>query len=409
MENNETCWHQQYVVDEMNRFVDKHIKNHDITEHFRPFTELLAICEKGSMLLDIGTGTAMIADFCKDHKFHGADLPHIISGCAMRNQPGYFYRSCDVIEDELAWIKKFDIIVLNGVIDIMANGLGILARVLTHANRYVLIHRQEITEHGVTTYKENGSYGGKTFHSIINRNDFNQLVDQMGFDILAERKLNFGNWENGGCSFLLANRNPDFLKFDSHPLRQLRNRISDATPLKVIIGGGDVKFDKDWIITNVEELDVENSVDWYFLFEDKKADNLFAEHVWEHLANPERAIRNCYDYLRSGGVLRIAVPDGLHPSQYYIDSVKPGGTGAGADDHKYLYNYNNLSKMLEKAGFKVELVEFWNEHKTFSAQAKESIDRGIVKRSLKYDERNLDSSGTKSPNYTSLIIDAIKS
>ena len=57
---------------------------------------------------------------------------------------------------------------------------------------------------------------------------------------------------------------------------------------------------------------------------------------------------NCYEFLRPGGRLRIAVPDGFHPEPGYIEYVRPGGTGIGADDHKVLYNYQSLRKLLEK-------------------------------------------------------------
>ena len=61
-----------------------------------------------------------------------------------------------------------------------------------------------------------------------------------------------------------------------------------------------------------------------------------AEHVWEHLseADARAANRLCFRYLKPGGVLRLAVPDGLHPDPGYIDEVRPGGTGAGVDDQE---------------------------------------------------------------------------
>lgn len=398
------CWHQQYVVDEMNRFVDQHIKGHDIQEHMRPLTNLLSLCQ-GENLLDMGTGAAMIAPFCTKlgFKFHGSDLPHIVSGCAMRNQPDYFYKACDIIEDNLSWIRPFDVIVLNGVIDIMYNGPGVLRRVLTYANRYVLIHRQEITEQGETHHIVNGSYGGKTYHSVIARRDFLSLVDEMGFDIVSEEKLNFGNWEGGGRSFLLKNRNFEDIRYDSHPLRQLRNRIqTQLNSLKVVVGAGDRVHDPDWICTNVEELDVENRKDWEFLFRQAKADFIFSEHVWEHLKNPDLANKNAFDFLRIGGTLRIAVPDGCHPDPNYIEHVRPGGTGAGADDHQFLYTYKTITESLRKAGFIVKLLEYWDDAGEFHHN-NWLTSSGFVKRSRWHDERN-----TEGPAYTSLIVDAIK-
>ncbi len=107
--------------------------------------------------------------------------------------------------------------------------------------------------------------------------------------------------------------------------------------------------------------------------------------------------------MRSGCRLRIAVPDGFHPDLNYIEYVKPGGTGFGSDDHKVLYNYESLTNILEKAGFQIKLLEYWDEKGEFHFQDWLSAD-GYVERSRLYDPRNQD--GTLS--YTSLIIDAIK-
>lgn len=399
------CWYNQQCVDEVNRFVDMHVKDKPLADHFQGLQQLLSLVPKGSTLLDIGTGSAMVAEVCKDFKFFGCDLPHMIAGCAMRNQPNYFYRSCDVIEDNLAWINEFDIILLNAVIDVMYNGPGVLRRVLTHARRYVIIHRQEVTQLGTTRSVINGSYGGKTYHCIINYNDFTSLVDEMGFDIIGETNLTFGNWEGGGSSFLLLNRSFVDKKYTSLPLLQLKNRIHTLQgDLKVVLGAGDEIHDHKWVCTNYEELDVENSRDWEFLFGERKATNLLAEHVWEHLSNPDIANKNAFNHLCVGGRLRIAVPDGFHPDPNYIDHVRPGGSGAGADDHKHLWNYKTLSESLTRAGFTVMLLEYWDESGKFNDREVWLPKDGLIKRCRLFDERNKDGN----PNYTSLIIDAFK-
>ncbi len=203
-----TCWYRpEIVIEEMNRFHDKHIRNHDIQKHLLPFTELLALTDHpGEDVIDLGCGTAMLSMFCKNHRYIGADLPHILQGCAMRNYPEYFYRSCDLVEDDLSWIKDFNIVIVNGVIDIMQYPLEMLGKILDHCKKYLVIHRQEITEKGETHTVVNGSYGGTTYHSIFSRKDFMQLLDEKNFEVVAQRNLEFGNWENGGCSFLLRKR-----------------------------------------------------------------------------------------------------------------------------------------------------------------------------------------------------------
>lgn len=203
-----SCWHQSgLIVEEMNRFYDQYIKNHNIADHMAAFVNLLAATDKqGSQLLDIGCGTAMLSEFCKDFHYCGADLPHIIAGCAMRNFPKIWYRAANIEQDDLAWIHQYPVIVLNGVIDVMQYPLQTLRRILQHAKEYVIIHRQEVSGSKATASNQHPSYGGYTWHSIINRPEFVSFLDEMNFIIVKEEKLQFGNWENGGNSFLLRKR-----------------------------------------------------------------------------------------------------------------------------------------------------------------------------------------------------------
>ncbi len=202
-----TCWYKEECVDGMNKFYDKNIKDHDVTRHLGGFTTLLARTGlKHGDIVDLGCGTAMLSDFCKGFIYSGADLPHILSGCAMRNYPNFFYRGCDLVKDDMSWIRKFSIAVLNGVIDVMQYPLETLERILMHCPEYLIIHRQEITEAGQTHAKEGPGYNGRSFHSVIARKDFNTLIDRLHFDVVQEVALEFGNWENGGSSFLLRRR-----------------------------------------------------------------------------------------------------------------------------------------------------------------------------------------------------------
>lgn len=201
---------------------------------------------------------------------------------------------------------------------------------------------------------------------------------------------------------------------DTDPMRQLRNRIMQTTPLKIVVGSGSQMYPPDWICTNVEELDVTDLSDWKFLFNDfnenhQRIDTVFAEHVWEHLTE-EQALagaKNVFSFLKPGGVFRIAVPDGYFPSEEYVEKVRPGGTGAGADDHKILWNFHTLSHLLRKCGFDIDIVEYWDEKQTFRFH-KWTEENGKVLRSMYNDERNYNDGDNRVIRYTSLMIDAIK-
>ena len=101
--------------------------------------------------------------------------------------------------------------------------------------------------------------------------------------------------------------------------------------------------------------------------------------------------------------MRIAVPDGFHPDPAYITHVKPGGTGPGADDHKILDTYKSLQDILIQAGYKVELLEYFDEFRVFH-QNDWDPKEGYVRRSKKINQRDI----RDKLDYSSLIVDAIK-
>lgn len=185
----------------------------------------------------------------------------------------------------------------------------------------------------------------------------------------------------------------------------LHHRIRNAEPtLRIVLGAGGT-FHKGWIHTDIDTLDITSQSNWGSHFVRDSISALLAEHVWEHLTGDEaqKALQNCFSYLRPGGYLRLAVPDGFNPSESYIEYVKVGGSGAGADDHKILYNYLSLGKALGLAGFRINLLEYFDEAGKFH-QNEWDPEAGRIERSQKFDPRNT----AEQLNYTSLIVDAIK-
>ncbi len=195
-------------------------------------------------------------------------------------------------------------------------------------------------------------------------------------------------------------------------LRSIRHKILDwkiyvqskRKPLKIVIGASGI-YDQGWIATDIEQLNILVSKDWEKYFKTNSIDAILAEHVWEHLTSEEAyvAAKNCNQFLKPNGYIRVAVPDGFNISSDYINKVKPGGTGAGSDDHKVLYNYKSLSHVFETAGFTVELIEYFDEQGMFH-RTEWNSENGLIHRSSRYDERNREGH----LNYTSIIIDAFK-
>lgn len=187
-------------------------------------------------------------------------------------------------------------------------------------------------------------------------------------------------------------------------LIQLKSKIKHAdSALNIIIGSEKTAY-PDWLATNIESLNLLEKSSFENLFGTKKATRFLAEHVFEHITYTDAliALKNCYQFMEKGGSIRIAVPDGFHPNPDYINMVKPGGYGEGADDHKLLYDYHKLSKVLGDAGFRVNLLEYYDEQQQFHFKDWDSKD-GHVIRSKRFDKRFHEPIG-----YSSLIIDGIK-
>ena len=174
--------------------------------------------------------------------------------------------------------------------------------------------------------------------------------------------------------------------------------------LKVSVGAGSIQI-PGWLNTDIDTLDILKQRDWKRQFKHNTIDVVLAEHVWEHLTPEDGllAAKNCFEFLKPGGHLRLAVPDGFHPRPEYIEAVKPGGTGDGAMDHKILYDHESMAEMLGQAGFEPRLLEYFDRDGAFHQSAWDA-DLGPILRSADSDPRNKDAE----LSYTSLIVDGIK-
>ena len=188
-----------------------------------------------------------------------------------------------------------------------------------------------------------------------------------------------------------------------YAIARLKNAVKKPV-IKIVVGSSGF-YEQGWTPTDIEYLNMLNDGDWKNFFKENSIDAILGEHVWEHLSEEDGllAFKNCFKYLKHGGYLRIAIPDGFHPKEEYINHVKPGGIGIGADDHKILYNYQSLTNSLYRAGFRINLLEYFDENGLFHAIPWKTDD-GFIKRSKDHDPRNANGE----LNYTSLIVDAIK-
>jgi predicted SAM-dependent methyltransferase len=194
---------------------------------------------------------------------------------------------------------------------------------------------------------------------------------------------------------------------------RLRGMLA-ASPRKRIVIGAWGRYDSGWIPTQREFLNLLKPADWERYFQPGSVEAILAEHVWEHLTLPEAlaAAQICFKYLKPGGYLRIAVPDGLHPDPAYVEIVKVGARIP--NDHKVLHTYRTLSELFQNSGFRVELYEYFDEAGTFHYHRRDE-KRGTICRSKRFDPRNRGELPSVYPGtlddylaYSSIVVDAIK-
>ena len=153
----------------------------------------------------------------------------------------------------------------------------------------------------------------------------------------------------------LYNRRYHLLK--NRAKKWLAERKRNQQPWLINIGSSNDQYG-GWLATEEQYLNLLKEETWLNLFDSPDAvDAMLAEHVWEHLSDEDglTAAKMCFKYLKPGGYLRVAVPDGFTPDPKFIEAVKVGGVGPAADGHLVLYNYKTFSEVFEKAGFKIKL------------------------------------------------------
>lgn len=172
-------------------------------------------------------------------------------------------------------------------------------------------------------------------------------------------------------------------------------------PLNVMIGSGITNYD-GWVTTDIPAFDILRHEHWAVLFQPDSINRMLAEHVFEHLTmiQFQDFLRIARIYLADGGRIRIAIPDGYHPDPTYIEHVRPGGIGVGADDHKVLYTCDLMAELLTAQGYGYQFLEYFDSEGVFH-QMEWDIDDGFIQRSAQYDKRNMDGK----LDYTSLIVD----
>ncbi|MBD7963076.1 SAM-dependent methyltransferase [Fictibacillus sp. Sa2CUA10] len=186
------------------------------------------------------------------------------------------------------------------------------------------------------------------------------------------------------------------------------SRLNNQADMKVVIGAGEYNNNPNWLQTQESELNLLKRSDWERKFSGESLQAILAEHVWEHLTLEEgvEAAKICFDFLKPGGHIRCAIPDGFFPDKDYQMGVQIGGPGPKdhpAASHKIVHNYKTITSMFRKAGFSVTLLEYFDEKGDFHTQNWDESE-GFIYRSMRFDHRNQNGK----LGFVSLIVDAKK-
>ena len=220
---------------------------------------------------------------------------------------------------------------------------------------------------------------------------------------------------------LFKRRQPKLTRKDA------RKWIEKNDVIRLNIGAGSVQFD-DWLNIDRNILDIRNKSEWDALLGHRYATYVLAEHVFEHLEFDDALVAFCnvQRFLAPGGSFRFAVPDGNHPSTYVQELTDVNGTDAGADDHKYFYTINDISKIEETCGLKANCLEYFDNDGIFHRKKYDESKGYIFRSSNRYEGRFTKSSeeyqrminsvpaelrpqfSNGQFSYTSLLIDWVK-
>ena len=165
--------------------------------------------------------------------------------------------------------------------------------------------------------------------------------------------------------------------------------------------------------TQRADLDLTDPASFERFFGERRAAAFLCEHVWEHLTpgQARAAASTCFRWLEPGGRLRVAVPDGLFPDGEYQKVVQVGGPGPAdhpAADHQVVYTGKSLPPVFVEAGFRAELLEWWDKDGAFQVRPWR-LEDGPVYRSSKLDHRNRAwREHNAPPGFTSVMLDAWK-
>ena len=182
--------------------------------------------------------------------------------------------------------------------------------------------------------------------------------------------------------------------------------------LRVVLGAsGNVP--RGWLGTDYPAVNFLNHSGLGLRFRPGSVHAFLAEHVFEHFTPSQAvlALQAVSCLLVSGGYLRVAVPDAIHPNRRFRNMAWGGWAKRmqrawGYPGHHTAWTHRTMAAAASLAGLEVKPLEFWDEQGQFH-QLPWRPEDGNISRSADHDWRNV----RRQPHfrrYTSLIMDLVK-
>lgn len=166
------------------------------SDHWPILSHLLSMCENSKSILDVGCGAAALSELTS-LEYTGCDLPHIIEKVGKINAPNANLISFDFYNDDLSFMRDFDVIATNAFIDVLDDPVVSLDNLMKVSKQYIIVHRQRLTDSNSDSEKVE-SYTGFSYSSILSIKDLEILCIKNGFKCLA-----IVPWSGNSYSFIV--------------------------------------------------------------------------------------------------------------------------------------------------------------------------------------------------------------
>lgn len=192
----------------------------------------------------------------------------------------------------------------------------------------------------------------------------------------------------------------------SRDVTAFRKEARQAGAKAKINVGGASRVIPGWVLSDIQQFDVTDVGHYVKAFGGNGFAAMRSEHMFEHLfpVQTEIAAAMSYLFMAPGGHFRIAVPDGYHPDPFFIHHVEAGNR----HQHKMLWTVDNMPPLFLKAGYDVQMREYFDRDGDFHKHRVEDEEADMAKWSKVWRVADEGLVRDKLYGYTSLYFDAIK-